>query len=210
MYYYCKNSRRKIIHSMKCFHVQHTEPDSIRWFETLTEAYEQGYRLCKHCSPLVKHYKREDDEITEFCRKNGLAVCLSNKCISICSTRSRWKIALDKKNKIVLYHKNHFSTDKDHLSEISGYHLQGDARRNSIVAYLQYIVDHDCFRMHNPVYIPQRKKESPPPPRKGTKRYKSAQRRKEKYERKKAIKNVLNLIESLSTKDLEPVQDHLL
>ncbi|MBQ2730141.1 MAG: hypothetical protein IJF69_05150 [Clostridia bacterium] len=197
MYYYCKNSSKKIIHSIDCFHVQHTEIDNIGWFETLTEAYEQGYRLCNNCSPLVKHYKREDNEITEFCRKNGLAVHFGNKCISICSPRSQWKIALDKKNKIVLYHKNDFTTDKDHLSEISGYHLQDDARRNSIVDYLQYIVDHDYFRMLNPAYIPQKKKDSPPP-RKGTKRYKSAQRRIEKYERKKAIKNVINLIESLS------------
>lgn len=197
MYYYCKNSRKKIIHSAECFHIQHTEIDTIGWFETLPEAYEHGYRLCKHCSPLVKHYKREDNEIIDFCRKNGLSVHLGNRCISICSTRSKWKIALDKKNRIVLYHKNDFETAKDHLSEISGYHLQGDARRNSIVAYLQYIVDHDYFRMLNPVYIPKQKKESPPP-RKGTKRYKSAQRRIEKYERKKAIRNVLNIIESLN------------
>ena len=104
---------------------------------------------------------------------------------------------MDKKNRIVLYHKNDFKTDKDHLSEISGYHLQGDARRKSIVEYLQYIVDHDYYRMLNPVYIPKKKKESPPP-RKGTRRYKSAQRRIEKYERKRAISNVLSLIESLS------------
>lgn len=197
MYYYCINSRKKIIHSIECFHVRKTEIDNIGWFESLPEAYEQGYRLCKHCSPLIKYYKREDDEIVDFCRKNGLSVYLGNKCISICSIRSKWKIALDKKNRIVLYHKNDFTTDKDHLSEISGYHLQGDARRNSIVAYLQYIVDHDYYRMLNPVYIPEKKKDSPPP-RKGTKRYKSTQRRIEKYERKRAIKNVLNLIESLN------------
>lgn len=197
MYYYCKNSRKKIIHFIACFHIQHTGLDSIGWFETLTEAYEQGYRLCRHCNPLVRHYKQESDEITEFCRRNGLAVSLHNKCISICSIRSKWKIALDKKNRIVLYHKNDFATEKDHLSEISGYHLQRDTRKNSIVAYLQYIVDHDYYRMLNPVHIPKQKKESPP--RKGTKRYKSAQRRIEKYERRKAISNVLNLIESLGT-----------
>lgn len=197
MYYYCKNSRKKIIHSIECFHVHHTEIDNIGWFESLPEAYEQGYRLCKHCNPLIKHYKREDDAIVDFCRKNGLSVHLGNKCIFISSIRSKWKIALDKKNRIVLYHKNDFKTDKDHLSEISGYHLQGDARRKSIVEYLQYIVDHDYYRMLNPVYIPKKKKESPPP-RKGTRRYKSAQRRIEKYERKRAISNVLSLIESLS------------
>ncbi len=197
MYYYCKNSRKKIVHLTECFHIHNAEIDSIGWFETLREAYEHGYRLCKHCSPLVKHYKREDDEITEFCRKNGLIVYLGNKCISICSTRSKWKLALDKNNRIVLYHKNDFTTNKDCLSEISGYHLQGDARRKSIVDYLQYIIEHDYYRMLNPVYIPNKKKESPPP-RKGTKRYKREQRKVEKYERKRAIKNVLSIIESLN------------
>lgn len=196
MYYYSKNSRKKIIHVTGCFHICSTEPDTIGWFESPHEAYEQGYRLCKHCSPLIEYYKREDNEIIDFCRKKGLCFHLENNFISINSIGSKWKIALDKKNRIVLYHKNDFTTDKDHLSEISGYHLQGDVRRNSIVAYLQYIVDHDYYRMLNPVYIPQKKKESPPP-RKGTKRYKSAQRRIKNYERRRAIKNVLNLIESL-------------
>lgn len=196
MYCYCKNSRKKIIHSIECFHVRKTEIDNIGWFESLSEAYEQGYRLCKHCNPLVKCYKREDNEIIDFCRKNGLSVRLESKYIYICSIKSKWKIALDKKNRLVLYHKNDFTTNKDHLSEISGYHLQGDVLRNSIIAYLQYIVDHDYFRMVNPLYIHQNKKVSPPP-KKGTKRYRKSQRRIEKNERKKAIKNVLDLIDSL-------------
>ena len=125
-----------------------------------------------------------------------MAVYLGSKCISIRSIKSKWKITLDENYKIVLYHKNDFTTNKDHLSVISGYHLQGDVLKDSIIAYLQYIVDHDYFRMVNPLYIPQNKKVSSPP-KKGTKRYKKSQRKLEKNERKKAIKNVLNLIDSL-------------
>ena len=197
MYYYSKNNRNKIVHFKECFHIQHTELDSIGWFETLFEAYEQGYRLCKCCSPLVKQYKREENEILDFCRRKGLSVYLDNMFITIYSIQSKWKIALDKNNKIILYHKNDFTTAKDHLSKISGYHLQGDAQRNSIVDYLQYIVDHDHFRMLNPVYIPKQNNEAVPP-RKGTKRYRSAQRKIKKIEHKKAIRNVLCLIESLN------------
>lgn len=197
MYYYSKKSRKKIIHTIECFHINDPDINDIGWFETLPEAYEQGYRLCKHCNPLFKQYKKELEQINDFCRENGLSVHLSNRSISIYSIKSKWKIALDKKNRMVLYHKNDFETNKDHLSEISGYHLQGDARRGSVVAYLKYIVEHDYYRIINPVYIPKKKKDSPPP-RKGTKRYKSAQRRTEKYERRQAIRNVLNLIDSLS------------
>ncbi len=146
MYYYSKKSRKKIIHMMECFHILNTDINNIGWFETLPDAYEQGYRLCKHCNPLFKYYKNEREKICDFCRENGLSV-LNNRSVLVYSIKSKWKIALDKKNRIVLYHKNDFKTNKDHLSEISGYHLQGDARRGSIVAYLKYIVEHDYYRM---------------------------------------------------------------
>ena len=132
----------------------------------------------------------------EYCRKNGLSFWCSSRFISICSTRSEWRIALDKNDRIVLYHKNDFKTDRDHLSEIKGYHFQGDVRHDSIVKYMEYIVDHDYFRMLNPVYAPRKKEITPP--QKGTKRYKNAQKRFKKFERKREIRNVLNLIDSLS------------
>ena len=132
----------------------------------------------------------------EYCRKNGLSFWRSSRFISICSTRSEWRIALDKNDRIVLYHKNDFKTDKDHLSEIKGYHFQGDVHHDSIVKYMEYIVDHDYFRMLNPVYAPRKKEITPP--QKGSKRYKSAQKRFKKFERKREIRNVLNLIDSLS------------
>ncbi len=202
MYYYSKKGENKILHTIECFHIHYTDISDIGWFETLSEAYRQGYRLCKHCNPLFKHYKKEIHGIIEYCRKNGLSVHLENKNIFIRSIRSRWKITLDQKNRIVLYHKNDFHTNRDHLSEISGYHLQGDAHRSSIVEYLEYIVEHDYFRMLNPIHMPKKKKNSPPP-KKGTKRYKSTQKRIEKYKRKQAIKNVLNLIDSLN---MQPTQ----
>lgn len=197
MYYYSKKNRKNIIHTIECFHINNTDITDIGWFETLSEAYEQGYRLCKHCNPLFRCYRKESDKIIDFCRENGLSVHLSDSDISVYSIESEWKIVLDKKSRLALYHKNDFKTNKDRLSEISGYHLQGDARRRSIVAYLKYIIEHDYYRMLNPVYIPKEKKKSPPP-KKGTKRYKSTQRRIERYERKRAVKNVLDLIDSLS------------
>lgn len=46
------------------------------------------------------------------------------------------------------------------------------AEKDSILDYLKYIVEHGYYRMHNPIYIAKKKKASPPP-KKGTKRYKS-------------------------------------
>ena len=39
MYYYSKNSRRKVIHDGDCFYIQNVDGDSIGIFETLEEAY---------------------------------------------------------------------------------------------------------------------------------------------------------------------------
>lgn len=202
MYYYSKKSRKKIIHTGDCFHIHNSDINNIGCFETLSEAHEKGYRLCKHCSPLRKHYRKESNEIVEFCRRNGLSIQLGNRCIAVTSPRSRWKIAIDNQKKIALYHQNTFKTSKDHLSEIKGYHRQKDVLKNSVVAYLHYIVKHDYYRMQNPVYMPESKKETPPP-KKGTKRYKRDQQRIEKYERKQAIKNVLKLIDSLNISPAE-------
>lgn len=163
MYYYNKKSAKKIIHTFECFHIVNTCIEDIGWFETLKEAYQQGYRFCKHCNSLFKYYKAENKEIIDFCRKNGLSVILRNKNILVCSIKSNWKITLDKNNRIVLYHKNEFETNRDYLSEINGYHLQGDARRDSIVSYLNYIIRHDDYRMQNPIYISKKEKESPHP-----------------------------------------------
>ena len=195
MYYYSKKSGSKIVHLADCFCIQNTDIDDLGWFESLSEAYSQGYWFCAHCNPLIKQYHQESDEILEYCRKNGLSFWRSNRFISISSTRSEWRIALDQQNRMVLYHKNDFKTDRDHLSEMKVYHFQRDVRLDSIVGYMEYILDHDYFRMLNPVYAPRKKEITPP--QKGTKRYKSAQKRFKKFERKREIRNVLNLIDSL-------------
>lgn len=196
MYYFRKKSKGKIIHTADCFHLFNTDIRNIGWFETLSEAYAKGYRLCKHCNPLFKYFKKEEDQIYDFCREKGMSVRLNNRSISVDSIYSVWKIAPDENNKIILYHKNSFETKKDCLSEIAGYHLQGDVRRENILGYLNYIIDHDYFRMFNPVHVPKKAIESAQP-KKGTKKYRSQQIRIKKYERRQAINNVIGLIDSL-------------
>ena len=194
MYYYIKNGK-KIIHEANCFHIQNTDIKNIGWYETLEEATAHGYHLCRHCNPLYSYYKKEYEQITDFSKKNGLRVYLDNACISVITIDSKWKILLNGKDSFILYHKNDFEKAKDQSSKIKGYHFQSDALRYSIVEYLDYIVEHDYFRMLHPVRM-QKSKMSPP--MKGTKRYKSAQRRIKKQERKQAIRNVMSIFDSLN------------
>ena len=97
--------------------------------------------------------------------------------------------------RLTLYHQNTFESQRDCRSEIKGYHLQGGASYDSVVDYLKYIVEHDYFRMWNPVYHRPKKKE---PPKKGTKRYRREQRKMKNREKRQAVRNVLDLIESLN------------
>ena len=203
MYCCSKKSRNKIIHLQSCFHLQHTEPDDIGWFETLPEAYAQGYSPCKHCSQIARQYRRESKEIVDFCRKNGLAVYLGRWSITVTSPRSTWKIAVGGNMQLALYHQNTYETARDHLSEIKGYHLQGDVSCLNVVDYLKYIIEHDFFRMLNPVSHRPKKKE---PPRKGTKRYRREQQKMKNREKRQAIRSVLNLIESLNIPQTETNQ----
>ena len=58
-----------------------------------------------------------------------------------------------------------------------------------------YIIDHDYYRMMNPLYPSPQPKA---PPQKGTKRYRKAQAREKRKAKKTAVRNVLRIIESLS------------
>ena len=62
--------------------------------------------------------------------------------------------------------------------------------------YLEYVVEHEYYRMMHPVEVRAPKKE---PPRKGTRRYKNQQKKKAQYEKRQAVRHVLQLIESLNT-----------
>ena len=197
MYYSSKNSRKKVVHSSDCFHIQDMEVSNIRSFETLEDAYESGYRLCRHCSPIAKQYRKERDVMTEFCRKHAVLFFLHDKFIGICTPYSKWRIVPAKGSKgLALYHKNTYESKRDIESPVPGYHLQRVSEK-SVQAYLEYIVEHEYYRMMNPVYIrPQKKAKEPP--RKGTKRYRKQQAKAERQERRKAIANVLNMIDDLS------------
>lgn len=94
-----------------------------------------------------------------------------------------------------LYHRNVLDPKGNADGPYPGYHAQNVCHAD-LRGYLEYIVEHDYYRMMHPVY-PAPKKKAPPP--KGSKRYKKAQKRQKKQERRAAIKNVLELIDSVAS-----------
>ena len=66
MFYYNKKSSWKVIHTKECFRICNQDINDIGWFETLDEAYEKGYRLCRHCSILRNEFNEQSKEIIDF------------------------------------------------------------------------------------------------------------------------------------------------
>ena len=150
----------------------------------------------KRCSPLVKMFRDEEEKLMDLCREKGLAISLRRNFITISSPRSKWRIlADDNRNRTMLYHCNDF--DYENASPVPGYHNQ-HVNYATLQEYLDYIIDHDYYRMMHPLYpAPQPKA----PPIRGTKRYRTAQVKEKRKAKKAAVWNVPNIIDSLSAQN---------
>lgn len=197
MFYYSKKSSKKILHSEECGHIQRTQLSDMGYFGSLDEAYEKGYRLCRHCSKLDRAFRKENDDIVKLSMKYALRIFRHKKFIGVESKDGLWKIVLsDIGHKFELYHQNTYEKKTDSESRISGYHLQ-NISKGTIHGFLQYIGEHDDYRSVHPIEIKPPKKQKAPP-LKGTKRYRKQQNKIARYERKRSIARVLDLIDNLN------------
>lgn len=106
---------------------------------------------------------------------------------------SKWKLIPAKDTKHVsLHHQNTCKMPGDCSARIYGYHLQ-KVKANSLIKYLEYIVEHDVFRKDKPTAVINRDVAL----QKGPKLGKKARRENEIRQKKRQIRNVLNIIESL-------------
>ena len=138
--------------------------------------------------------------ILDYCRENGMSFHLNDRYLSIISPISRWRVTVSPSGTTMLYHKNTELRASDAASAIRGYHNQ-HIRFQSLLQYFTYITSHDAYRMHHPEAPRAALTKKPPkqkePPRKGTKRWHKEQTRRRAAERRRAIRNVLALIDSL-------------
>lgn len=191
MYYYSKRSSRRIVHIDTCRYYHKFSEKNIGCFYTLEDANAAGYYMCKCCAPIRKFLRGNEGVLNEFCQKNGIAYYLDNNEIIVEAPYSKWRIRiLPNGTKIVLYHQNTINLFA--WGEVPGYHKQ-NVFRHSVIEYLQYIVEHEAYRRHNPILIPLKVE----PPRKGTKRWKREQERLKKEKRKEQISRVMQLFETL-------------
>lgn len=192
MFFYSVCSKKKVVHYEGCHHLRNIKADNLKSFASIREVRKSDRRLCSCCSPITKHLNRERAALEKYCAENGLLYFVHNGNLHIRTVRSKWKIlASDDKNVLELHHKN--SYEKEHENSVPGYHKQ-NFFSDSVLGYLEYISEHEYYRMLNPLQVFTKKE----PPKKGTRRYKNRQKALAKKERRRQIWNVNNLIDSLS------------
>ncbi len=193
MYYMVKTTSDRIIHTPECPHLRRTSENNLVGFETALLANKHGYRFCKHCNPLAPFYRAEENVILDFSRMNGISVHLGSRFIIVKSPRSRWLITLEDESQLVLFHKNTEDRETTAEPEVNGYHRQRDILSSTIEQYLAYIVEHDYYRMCNPLVVKAKRE----PARKGTKRYKKQMKYEKRLEKRRKANNVLQLLAAI-------------
>ena len=193
MYYFIEHSTSKTLHTFGCRHLRGKRiTGELSCCKSLENALHNGYKFCKTCSSTSSVFNEQKSEVKNFCQENGLDVYFEHGTITVVS-REKWKIVRDGDG-LLLYHKNKFKADANQESTIPGYHLQKTPQNSSVIDLLEYINQHDYFRMLHPAQGRPKKKA---PPKKGTKRYKKAQKHAKLTENRRAVANVIRLINSL-------------
>lgn len=192
MFYYSIESKEKVVHFEGCNHLKNIKAENLMSFDNINDVRKSEYRICSCCSPIVEHLRNEQAELEKYCLENGLLYFIHKGNLHISTHHSKWKVLIsDNKNRLELHHQN--SYEKEHEDSVPGYHKQSHSS-NSILGYMEYINEHEYYRMLNPLHIVTKKA----PPKKGTRRYRGQQKAMARKERKRQIWNVLNLIDSLS------------
>lgn len=122
--------------------------------KSISQLGKMGYLPCRYCSKFLRQYYAEEKEIKEFCFEHALRYKLLGEALLINTYYSSWKVAVDyqsfhEKNALVLMHENdqmYIMCDRDQGNIYRKYHFQNDVHCNTILGYLQYIIEHDKYR----------------------------------------------------------------
>ena len=169
--YYSKNSRTKVIHNENCRHLGHIKKENLKGVDMLSD--KNDYRVCKHCANLNSQYEVEKAKIKSVCREKGISVKLMGSYLDINTIYDQWRVIFDRKKGLQLYHKN--SMGFISKGPFPDYHRQ-KMHAKSLLACMNYIEKHDDYRQNNPLGFKPNKKK----PVKGSRRWNSMEKRKEK------------------------------
>lgn len=190
--YYNKTAIQPILHTADCPHCKQINPEHLGHLDSAQEIICSKFRYCANCDPLLKLLKAEEAALAAYCASNGISLRKNKLGLHLSTPRSEWQIIYDGK-RTQLYHRNVLYTEDRPTDLIPGFHAQ-KISYPSLVKYCEYIVEHDYYRMLNPMHA----KIPKAPPMKGTKRYRKEQAKAKRRAKRDAILNVQRLIKALS------------
>lgn len=194
MLYYSKIGRKKVVHLEGCRHISNISEENRGSFININDATKAGYRLCRCCNPCVKLHKHYEKELVWRVYENAFSISFDVNNIIIQAPCSKWKIVATDNGGLALYHKNDIKKPTDADSLIAGYHFQRPVDI-PLEELLQYITEHDNYRVRNPIYtVPDKE-----PPKKGTHRWDREQKKLKKKKRRNAIAVVYSLFDRLES-----------
>lgn len=193
---YIIDPETKIYHRTNCECIKKYKPtESI--YDTIPSLYYKGYTPCPICSPLVRMYEKEKKDLKIFALENGLTMELRDESLYIDTFLASWKIIHTQKYpyRLKLFHENTQFYSKCKIVEgniIKQYHDQ-EVHYDTLMKYLQYIVNHDTYRDHeNNSYRKKKRKKS--------KTEKFLYRRSKNRNISKGARRVYNIIDELEAK----------
>lgn len=184
-------SGSKVFHNQNCYKVKLMNKQNIRYFHTIDEARNNGYKFCSCCSLLCKKLRSESKSLREYSQKHKISYFKNSDFLEIQTNYSTWKILITDSKKIQLYHKNIHINPQN--SPVPGYHQQ-NVKSNTIMGYFRYIINHDAYRLKNPLVSYTTGHQI----RKSTKRQRKKQKALKRREKRQKVWMVLNLIDNVS------------
>lgn len=147
-----KTSRNKVYHYEYCKSVLSIRDNNRIEFNSITEAEEQGYCHCMHCSRVLLNYNKDRINIDNYLCSHYLKMYIEDGCMYIDNVFSSWKIApRPKALDLMLYHANtenyaNLEVKNGHL--VHNYHVQKyHHEKTDILSMLKYIVAHDKYKI---------------------------------------------------------------
>lgn len=209
MFVSSKRSRPKTVHFDHCFYVNRIAQEHLQYFYTTDEAYRAGYHLCQHCSPVIKAYKQEKQQLQAFCKRYQLRLKVVQGLLKINDGMDKWLIVYSsEKKRLQVFHKNRIANIKDakDKSILAGYHLQR-IRFTTLLEALESIRDHlfrylDGDKRHlKTETIARRVLYGGDNHNKSHRKRMKEERKQKRAQRRSAIANVLSLLESLECEE---------
>lgn len=191
MYICSKSHGEKIYHCQSCAYAGKIKQHNRIFYHTKTEAMAQGYRACNCCAPVARKFRAEKKALMTYAKENSINIWLEDNAIYIETGIGAWKIIeTEKSRRLILFHANRENykwCQKKNGKIIHHYHIQKDISSQTILRYMEYIYSHDLWRA-------SKRDEYKRMPVSTKAQRKKRGEEKEKA-RRKAVGDVLNLIE---------------